>query len=191
MQRTLLFLVISFLLACNNPAKKVTTNSTQGTVATHLKIEPDKLIVPGKSIGNIAIGLPVDSAIVQLGRPDSSDAAMGSELLTWKDAKHYRTAIFAGMDMGNETIKRIKRIMVGSPAFSTEDGISTGASAAEIEKRYNVRQVADATAKQKGLIVLDDNDKGITFDLDSIDRKCIAITVHKIREGAGSYINMH
>jgi len=187
-------MIMPLMFACNSPANKATTDfATTNTSAAEPVVKPDQLITPGKGIGHLTIGLPVDSAIARLGRPDSSDAAMGSSLIAWysKDASKYRTAIFAGRNMGNEEVSRIKKIMVSSPWFKTKDGIATGATLADIEKNYKLKQVDDFTAQQKGLLVLDDIDKGITFDIDSISKKCMAITVHAAHESPGTYINMH
>lgn len=182
------------MLACNGPTDKAATNPDKTSSSpVRLEVKPDQRITPGKGIGHLTIGLPVDSAIVRLGRPDSSDAAMGSALLAWysKDASKHRTAVFAGRNMGNEDVSRIKKIMVSSPWFKTSDGIATGTLLTDIERNYTLKQVDDFTARQKGLQVFDDNDKGITFDIDSASRKCTAITVHIAHENPQSYINMH
>jgi len=182
------------MLACNSPANKATNDpAATNTSAADSTVKPDQLITPGKGIGHLSIGLPVDSVIVRLGRPDSSDAAMGSALMAWysKDAGKHRTAVFASRNMGNEDVSRIKKIMVSSPWFRTHDGIATGAILADIEKSYKLKQVDDFTARQKGLQVFDDNGQGITFDIDSTSRKCVAITVHTAHEKPGTYINMH
>jgi len=178
------------MFACSTPADKPTTDST---AAFAVKINPDQLISPGKGIGQLAVGMPADSAIARLGRPDSSDAAMGSALMVWysKDANKHRTAVFSSMNMGNEAFHRIKRIMVSSPWFKTEAGLGAGAAMAEIEKGYQLTKVEDVSAQQKGLLVYADTEKGISFDIDSVSRICKAITVFSPKDGAGSYINMH
>ncbi|KAA6438409.1 hypothetical protein FEM33_17120 [Dyadobacter flavalbus] len=186
--------IIMIMLACNKPADKASVNTdTTASVSVESEVKPDQLITPGKGIGHLTIGLPVDSAITRLGRPDSSDAAMGSALMAWysKDAGKHRTAVFAGRNMGNEDISRIKKIMVSSPWFRTGDGVATGTLLTDIKRSYTLKQVDDLTARQKGLQVFDDNEKGITFDIDSASGKCTAITVHTAHESPQSYINMH
>ncbi|TLU92128.1 hypothetical protein [Dyadobacter sediminis] len=188
--------IVMLMLACNKPADKAsasTDTTGSGSASAESAVKPDQLITPGKGIGHLTIGLPVDSAIVRLGSPDSSDAAMGSALLAWysKDASKHRTAVFAGRNMGNDDVSRIKKIMVSSPWFKTSEGVAAGTSRTDIERNYTLKQVDDLTARQKGLQVFDDNDKGITFDIDSASGKCTAITVHTTHESPQSYINMH
>lgn len=188
-------MIVPLLFACNSPADKKVADSatTDTTVAIETEVKPDQLITPGKGIGHLTIDLPVDSAIAKLGKPDSSDAAMGSSLMAWysKDADKYRTAVFARRNMGNDEVSRIKLIMVSSPWFKTDDGIATGTTLADIEKSYQLKPVDNTAAAKKGLLVYDDNAKGITFDVDSASKKCVAITVHQANEKPGSYINMH
>jgi hypothetical protein len=84
MKKPFLMMIVPLLFACNSPANKTTADSTTtDTVAVAAETKPDQLISPGKGIGHLTIGLPVDSAIAKLGKPDSSDAAMGSALMAW------------------------------------------------------------------------------------------------------------
>lgn len=191
MNKILLFTIISIFIACSSPADKPTNDSTDNKAET--TVTPAQLITPGKGIGQLAIGMPVDSALAKLGQPDSSDAAMGSALMAWysKDASKHRTAVFSSMNMGNENFHRIKRIMVSSPWFKTEAGLGTGATLTEIEKNYQLNKVDNVSASQKGLLVFSDNSKGICFDIDSVSRKCVFITVFAAHESATSYIDMH
>lgn len=187
-------MVAPLMMACNSPATKSSVDSTDtDSIALKAEIKPDQMIKPGQGIGHLTIGLPVDSAMAKLGQPDSSDAAMGSSLMAWysKDTHKYRTAVFARRNMGNEEISRIKLIMVNSPWFKTEDSIGTGKLLTDIEKHYKLKPVDNATATEKGLLVFDDNDKGITFDIDKQSKKCVAITVHKAHDSAGSYLDIH
>lgn len=197
MKHILIGILLPILFACNNQQadnadKSADTRHADTTVVTPAP-QHTVLITPGKSIGRLEIGLATDSAIVWLGKPDSSDAAMGSALMSWylNDNNKYRTAIFAGRNMGNDETSRIKRVMVSAPSYKTADGIATGASLAEIEKLYKVKQVDDATAKSKGLLVYDDVERGIVFDIDSVSKICKAITIHKAGESSSTYINMH
>lgn len=131
--------------------------------------------------------------ISKLGKPDKSDGAMGSSLMIWNsdDAQNERTAVFAGLSMGDATDKLVKRIMVSASEYQTKDGIATGATLSEIQENYKLEKVDDATAKDQGIVVYDDSKKGITFDIDDAINTCVAITVHKAGESPQSYINMH
>ncbi|WP_146198712.1 hypothetical protein [Pararcticibacter amylolyticus] len=193
MKKCFLIMLLPVLFSCNNPAGKSAAGSgTTDSAEINGKISPGQLIIPGEGIAHLTIGLPVDSAVARLGRPDSSDAAMGSALMAWysKDANRYRTAIFARRNMGNEDVSRIKMIMVNSPWFKTKDGISTGTALAAIEKNYSLKHVDNASTRQKRVQVFDDINNGIAFDIDSGSKKCIAITVHAAGDSSGTYINM-
>lgn len=135
------------LLACGNNSKKETTladtnkvpkdttgqhlfdkndTSTHHTVASDTNtVQPDRLITPGKSIGHIVLNDDVQNVIKQLGKPDSSDAAMGSSLMAWfakHDITRYRTAVFSHRNMGgkDESISHIQTILITSPRFKTK-----------------------------------------------------------------------
>ncbi|GAA4332862.1 hypothetical protein GCM10023149_39370 [Mucilaginibacter gynuensis] len=202
LKRTFVILFAPLLFACNQPDKKTETtdtsvaNSADTAVATVKENTANQLISPGQGIGHLRVGQPADSAIVLLGRPDSSDAAMGSSLMAWyakHDRKGYRTAIFAHRNMGgkDENTSYIKKIMVNSPWFKTPEGLSTGAGLEDIKKAYTLKQVSSFTADAKKVIVYDDNAKGITFEVDSVSNKCVAIVVYKPNEGSGTYLDMH
>ena len=194
MKRIFALILLPVSFACNNGTDNKPNNMLPAdtTVITPVP-KAEELINPGNGIGKFVIGLPTDSAIALLGQPDSSDAAMGSALMSWyaKDANRYRTAIFAGRNMGNDEVSRIKRIMVEAPGYKTADGIAPGVSMAEIEKYFQLKQVNDPVAQSKGLLVYDDIEKGIIFDIDSVSKLCKAITVHKAGDSASTYINMH
>lgn len=193
MKKAIFPMMLPLLFACNNQSEKTDNNAAQAdTNAVKLVLQSENLISPGEGIGQLVIGMPADSAIAWLGQPDSSDAAMGSALMAWhsKDANRYRTAIFAGRNMGNDEVSRIKRIMVEAPMYKTADDIAAGVSLATIEKNYSLKRIDDPTAQSKKLLVFDDVNKGICFDIDSVSKLCKAITVHKAGDSASTYINM-
>jgi hypothetical protein len=86
-------LIFSFLLcpviffsACNsNQNQKQDEDNTNQTTRTETisTTKPDsaKLIIPGKSIGLTKIYENADSVFMILGKPDSSDAAMGKMIM--------------------------------------------------------------------------------------------------------------
>lgn len=81
--------------------------------------------------------------------------------------------------------------MVSSPSFRTADGFSCGTELAELEVKYRLKQVKDRAARDKGLLVFSDSARGIVFDVDSLSKRCVAITVHAADKGGDTYINMH
>src|ERR1700761_2008693 len=59
---------------------KADVSAVKQAVDTTKSIAPDKLIMPGKGIGKMSVGESADSLAALFGKPDSSDAAMGSAL---------------------------------------------------------------------------------------------------------------
>ena len=60
-------------------------------------ITAKQLIIPGKSIGQTKVDESMETVFERFGRPDSSDAAMGSSLAVWyagHDKAGYKTSIF-------------------------------------------------------------------------------------------------
>lgn len=196
LKRFFIPLLIPFALGCNQPEKKTDKPAIDTPSVAPVTVASEQLITPGESIGHLFIKMNADSAIALLGRPDSSDAAMGSAMMTWyssHDTKGYKTSVFAHRNMGgeDEMTSRIKQIMVTSPWFKTIEGISTGKQLSDIKKYYTLKPVENYAAQQKKLAVYNDDSKGIAFDVDSLSGKCVAITIHAPGAGEGSYINMH
>jgi hypothetical protein len=203
------------LFACNQPSKKGSTANTTDTGHVQQPILDDslakslastdtgkiktitstQLIIPGRSIGNIQLSEDVANVSTSLGRPDSSDAAMGSSLMVWF-AKHnpagYRTSVFAHRNMGakDEIISRIQKILITSPEFKTADGYGVGSTADDIKKSYNLIPTSDYKNKNGKVQVYTDLDKGISFETDAAG-KCVGIVVHKPHDTAVAYLNMH
>jgi hypothetical protein len=74
----------------------------------------DYLIVPGKSIGKIALGMAKDEVTRLLGKPTNSD----ENQMTYKSSKNYINLL-----LNNQVVKQIE---FTSPSFSTSEGINTG-----------------------------------------------------------------
>ncbi|MDB5149438.1 MAG: hypothetical protein JWQ57_3458 [Mucilaginibacter sp.] len=208
------------LLACGNNSKKETTLAEtnkvpKDTTGQHLPNKNDTtkhhtlasdtgattppqsnwLITPGKSIGHIALNDDVQNTITQLGKPDSSDAAMGSSLMVWF-AKHdpagYRTAVFSHHNMGgkDESVSHVQKILVTSPRFKTDDGVGVGSTKQEIQKTYKLKPTSTYSKNSSKVQVYTDLDKGISFEIDG-GGKCVGVVVHKANDTASAYLNMH
>jgi hypothetical protein len=208
-----------FLLACDNNSKKQTTladtnKTVKDTTGQHLEdkndttihhamasdtsvaktSQSDWLITPGKSIGHIVLNDDVQNTIKQLGKPDSSDAAMGSALMVWF-AKHdpagYRTAVFSHHNMGGkETVSHVQKILVTSPQFKTNDGLGVGSTKQDIQKIYTLKPTGNYTKKAGKVQVYTDLAKGVSFEIDG-SGKCVSVVVHKANDTASAYLNMH
>jgi hypothetical protein len=220
-KNSLLTLLIAGLLSCNQSTTKQTGADTSKTGAadtsltdrsivkdsaandlisadtsTTNPVSADKLITPGKGIGHIMIGEDVENAIKILGKPDSSDAAMGSSLMVWfakHDTKGYRTSVYSHHNYNgkNDAVSNIQKVLVNSPWFKTADHLGVGSTTDAIKKNYNLKATTTYTAGGNKIQVYTDTDKGISFEIDEITHKCVAIVVHKTHETAGSYLNMH
>lgn len=157
--------------------------------------QSDWLITPGKSIGHIALNDDVQNVIKQLGKPDSSDAAMGSSLMVWftnHNTAGNRTAVFARHHMGgkDEQISYVQKILVTSPQFKTADGVGVGSSKQEIQKTYTLKPTSTDSNKSGKVQVYTDLAKGISFEIDGRG-KCVGVVVHKANDMAVAYLNMH
>jgi hypothetical protein len=208
------------LLACGNNSKKETTladtnhvpKDTTGqypfdkndTTTHHIMasdantantVQSDWLITPGKSIGHIILNDDVQNVIKRLGKPDSSDAAMGSSLMVWfakHDITRYRTAIFSHRNMGSkdESISHIQKILVTSPRFRTGEGVGVGSTKQDIQKYYSLKPTSTYTNNGGKVQIYTDPGKGISFEIDSSGR-CVGVVVHKANDTAVAYLNMH
>jgi len=156
---------------------------------------PDKLIEPGKGIGQLLLNGNADSAATLLGKPDFSDAAMGSVLMTWyvrHDTAGYKTSIFANHNFGakDERVAHIRKILVTAPGYKTADGLGTGMGLYEYQKHFDLKAITSYKAKGKKVKVYEAKGKGIAFEVDSASGKGVAIVVHKPGDSLATYINM-
>ncbi len=164
--------------------------------STAKAVTADKLITAGKGIGHIMINDDAEKIIKTLGRPDSSDAAMGSALMVWfakHDVKGYRTSIFAHRNMGgkHEDISYIKKILITSPWFKTAEHLGVGATLDAIKKFYSLKPTSSYNNKEGKVQVYTDVAKGISFEISEAGKTCVAVVVHKPNDTASAYLSMH
>lgn len=157
--------------------------------------QADWLITPGKGIGHIVLDDDVQNVIKQLGKPDSADAAMGSSLMVWFAGHHpkgNRTAVFAHRNMGgkDESVNRVRKVLVTSPRFKTAEGMGAGSAKTDIDKNYTLKAINSYTGKGGKVQVYTDLAKGISFEIDN-GGKCVGVVVHKVDDTAAAYLNMH
>lgn len=189
------------IFSCGQHAGKETTDKQDLTAVkaiddTGKMVIPDKLIVPGKSIGKITIGGNADSLSSILGKPDLSDAGMGSAVMIWyanHDTSGYKTSIFANHNFGSkdESIPRIRKILVTSPAFKTAEGLNTGLTLAEYQKHFDLSPISSYIAKDKKVKIYEAKGKGIAFEVDSASGKGVGIVIHQPKDSLATYINLH
>ena len=135
--------------------------------------------MPGQSIGQVRIGDADSIVIARLGKPDSSDAAMGKAWLFWisKNEAHDRTGIFTTRNMGSaDETAHVSQVLVSAPFFLTAEGVRTGDGIDAIRKAYPA--LAKATAVSGGMTLYDERARGIAFVIGG-DGSCKAIVVHR------------
>ncbi|MBD1363578.1 hypothetical protein IDJ77_07135 [Mucilaginibacter sp. ZT4R22] len=193
---TILFAIV-LAVACKQKTKDAAGNDTpEPPDTTEVKAIPaEQLISPGQSIGHIKLDGSADSIVQLLGRPDTGDAAMGSQLATWyadHDTAGYQTSIFSRRDMGgkDEPVSRIKKILVTSPWFKTAEYISTGNNLKDIGMYYTLKEGSSYKKNGQTIKTYTDIEKGISFEID-MQGKCVGILVHQPNSAADTYLNMH
>jgi hypothetical protein len=156
----------------------------------------NQLIIPGKGIGQTKLDESMETVFERFGRPDSSNAAMGSSLAVWygnHDKAGYKTSIFArhNYDGNNEVFQHVRKILVTAPYFKTAEGLGIGSTLNEIRKHYTLKQGAGYKEKGKPIDVYSDIAKGISFEIDPATNKCVAVLIHKSNDEDSANINMH
>lgn len=179
----LLLLAAICLAACNQPDKKTETSkqitgTDDTTITKTASIPTDKLITPGKSIGQTALNDNGADVTQRLGRPDAGDAAMGKSLSVWyanHDSTGYQTMIYASRQMGtDDETSRVKQIRITSPWFVTKDSVRVGSTLEQIGDLYKTQKTAwfKKDAKKFDIYQAD----GIAFEIDN-QQRCTAIMV--------------
>jgi hypothetical protein len=196
LNRGLIVAVICTSLSCQQPKVNKVSAQKAANSAKCVGIAAGELIVPGKSVGKFAINGNADSAAVLLGKPDFSDGAMGSALMTWyvkHDTAGYKTSIFADHNFGakDEAVAHIRKILVTSPNYKTVEGLNTGLPLSDYQKHFDLKPISAYKAKGKRVRVYEAKDKGIAFEIDSASNKGIAIVVHQPKDSLATYINLH
>ncbi len=136
----------------------------------------ERLIIPGKSVGQTFIGEKDETLRKKLGQPTKQDAAMGKQVLTWISGSN-RTDIFLTTKMGPKNEPSIvKEIRITSTYFKTAKKLGVGSTMEEISKEYpSLRKFFTYT--NKPVTAYDEPDAGIAFEID--DKKiCVGVMVH-------------
>lgn len=172
----LTILCISVLFACNQKSKSVSDaikNESRAHTDTNgtkdIAIAGDKLIIPGKSIGQTGLNEAANAVVNRLGKPDFGDAAMGKSVSAWYDGhnrKSYTVYIYCTTDMGNDDISRVKVIRVSSPSFKTQNRLYAGMLIADAQKHYKLEQLGAFKLNNSNRMLYDDTAVGIAFDAD-------------------------
>jgi hypothetical protein len=187
----LIILALTGLSACTSPDK---TESAQKPV---IKATPDSLlIIQGNSIGKIKLGEDMQSLSKLFGKPGQSDAAMGGASYTWfadNDSSGNRTSVYGRRNFGSpdENILHIKKIMVTSVEYITDQGVKVGTTQDSLKILYHLSDSSRYVVKSKAVNAFADIAKGVAFEIDPVTRKCTAISVFAPGDTAAFKINLY
>jgi hypothetical protein len=189
--------VIVSLFSCNHipfvsSAHKSLADSLHAADTNLRVIGTERLIVPGKRIGNIYINGNADSLVTLLGKPDFTDAAMGAQLMKWDviyNKKKYKTNVYSHRGMGgaDRTVSQIREIRTTSPWYKTADYAGAGSELKDIKKLYKLK-IHPLTAGSKTSLY-DARSQGIAFEIDSTGR-CSAILIHAPNDSTSTYLDI-
>jgi hypothetical protein len=186
--------IVIALSACNQSVYHQSLADSLHMADTVVKpITADRQIIPGQKVGQVHINEDADNVITMLGKPDSSDAAMGASLMTW-NVKHNKTVgkliIYAHRNMGaaGEAINHVKQIRVTLPWYKTTDYAGPGSELKDIQKIYKLKK-QPAPRYGKKFSLYEDYAAGIGFEVDSTG-KCLAVRVYAPQDSSGTYLNM-
>ncbi|NSL91188.1 hypothetical protein ECE50_030475 (plasmid) [Chitinophaga sp. Mgbs1] len=197
---TALFMLTA-TLACQQPASRQQAATADtvpaATAQNQVAAAPDPAyeIIPGKRIGMTVIQANADSLLKTLGKPDMSDAAMGTYFNAWY-SKHpggvYQTSIYSQRNMGgkDEAITHVKTVYVSSPAFKTTTGIGAGSTLEQIQQQFNLKKTGKYNKGHISLQVYEDLSQGISFEFDP-GNKCRGMWVYAPQDSSSARLSMH
>jgi hypothetical protein len=218
MKIIILAIILVFLnIACQNTANNTSAgiNKQTDSATTSASDQPKKdsatkddnvssnnLIIPGKQIGKTQIGDDPETLIKNLGKPDSSDAAMGKAWLFWngkRDVHNNKTLLAVYTTYKDNTMKEkiVKLIYSTSSFFKTNNGVGVYSDLDEIKKQFpellHVSQFKERKSERM-IHIYTDKDQGIAFETaEARDQQiCIAVTVYMPNENLlDLYIPLH
>lgn len=148
----------------------------------------NKLIIAGKSVGNVLLGMNDSLLVAEFHKPDMSDAAMGKAWLTWygkKPDEHNnktRLDVYTTYKDTSMREKTVQQIRTTSSFFETGNGIHVYSSFNDVQPAFPELKKA-ATYKDDGreFTIYDDEEQGIAFEIVSAgtEKICTGIIVHK------------
>ncbi|MFB6453853.1 hypothetical protein ACE38W_01175 [Chitinophaga sp. Hz27] len=203
MRNLLLFIPLFAMMgACNqhsgqsgNSDTTAVAKDSAGSTAAVSTPSPEVLIIPGKQIGMTVIHANADSLIKILGKPDFSDAAMGTYFNSWYK-RHtdgiYQTSIYSQRNMGgpDEAITHVKSVYVSSPAFKTSERLGAGSAASVLKEHFTLQRGGVYSNAKDSLVMYDDIPHGISFEINKED-KCSGVLVYAAGDTAAARLPVH
>ena len=196
MRKFLVIPAVLFFFACSQQSTghKSLADSLHVADTSVKPITKAKIIIPGKSIGQIRIEADADSMITRMGKPYLTDGAMGASLMIWHVKRKkgiYEVSIYAHRNMGgaDEKINHIKVIRVTSPWFKTADYAGAGSELKDVKKQFKLTIHAIPGYTTKQLALYSDYGAGISFEADSTGR-CHAVWVYARGDSSATYLDI-
>ncbi|MEO7715995.1 MAG: hypothetical protein ABIY70_07325 [Capsulimonas sp.] len=141
-------------------------------------------IVPGRSIGQTALGSEGAKTLARLPRPTIAESGMSHLRIVWvsREARGVRNTLFIQV-VSNGVLNRrpsngltINAIRITSPWYRTHGGLATGATLAQIRRQYPQIRPTDSQR-----MIFDSRGQGIAFEFAHSavsGSRCIAIMIH-------------
>ena len=171
-----------------------------GTTDTQVKLMPPdttkplqkqlvtaELIVPGERVGTVSLGTNAEELEKILGKPDSSDAAMGKAWITWngkRDEHNNATKLNIYTTYNDRSMqqKTVQQIRTTSAFFSTNSGLRVYSSLDTIRKEFpHIKKLAHYPDEGRDIVIYDETQKGIAFEIAAAGPQqiCTGIIIHE------------
>jgi predicted amidohydrolase len=162
------------------PENSSSAHNIDSIKQTDSTVAADKLIIPGRSIGDIVLDSNAEPVYKTYGKPDAGDAAMGKATAEWiqkVDTTKYSLAIYTARDTGDNPAALIKRIRVTDPRYHTREGLGTKSSLKELQGVFTLVKGSGYLNGKDRVDVYADR-SGIAFEINK-DQQCIGIVVYE------------
>ncbi|WP_343524223.1 hypothetical protein [Pedobacter sp.] len=188
------------LLACqtaNKPDENKADSVKNTSAGTMQPVDERFLVVPGRSVGEIALGEDMAKVGQKLGRPDAGDAAMGKAWGIWYSGdstakQRDEIAVYSSYRDTSMRIKDVKQIRITSNTFKTKDGLATGATLKDIQLKFpTIEKISTYLNENKDTVTIyDAKTDGIGFEF--LKGKSISLTVHPVNTALNqTYLTLH
>lgn len=160
-------------------SKPVSEGKDRKSLSEEQTASDDRLIVPGKQVGEIYINADIEKVYDRLGKPDRANAAAGKVAAVWFGVNNSAgsLAVFSARDMGNSEISRIKLIRTSSPEFKTREGISVATDTGRIRRTFPDIKSIEIFQENGQKYTIYDSRAGIAFETNT-KGLCSAVIIH-------------
>ena len=140
------------------------------------------LIVPGKSIGKMALGPNGTEVLKDFGKPAIRDAGISQATQVWLGKGNRNTTLSihtvanGALDAKPQEGVTIDEVRTSSGSFHTASGIAVGSTLRQIQRNF---PQARRDQKMRSAVLYVDSRRGIAFEFanDKPNARCIGITI--------------